>query len=79
MTTAKIYLEHLLREIDEGPFTVSRVCAAAGMNPSMVSRWKKHAIEPRLSTLERLADAHAQLLAEHNITQQAMAVSAQAA
>lgn len=73
MSTAKIYLEHLLSEIEQGPFTVSRVCAAAGMHPSMVSRWKKCDIEPRLSTLERLAEAHAQLLAEKAIAQQVLA------
>ena len=72
MTTARHYLQQLLDEIDAGPFTVARVCAAAGMNPSMVSRWKKYAIEPRLSTLERLEEAHSQLLAEHTIAQAAL-------
>lgn len=75
MTTAKIYLEQLLCEIKEGPFTVSKVCAAAGMHPSMVSRWKKHDIEPRLSTLERLAEAHAQLLADRSVAQAFLANS----
>ena len=72
MSTARAYLANLLKEIEDGPFTVSRVCAAAGMNPSVVSRWKSSHIEPRLSSIERLGDAHERLLAEHRITQQAL-------
>jgi transcriptional regulator with XRE-family HTH domain len=72
MSTARIYLQQLLEEIEAGPFNVSRVCAAAGMHPSMVSRWRKLNIEPRLSTIERLAEAHSALMAERAIAQQAL-------
>lgn len=64
-TTARLMLKNLLAEIEasEG-ITVSRVCVKAGMNPSMMSRWKAKNIEPRLSTIERLQDAFAELKAE---------------
>ncbi len=66
MSTARAYLDNVLQQIDAGPFSVSYVCRAAGMNPSVVSRWKKSDIEPRLSSIERLSDAHDRLLAERN-------------
>lgn len=73
MNTARLYLQQLLDEIQAGPFTVAKVCAYAGMNPSMVSRWKKQShVEPRISSLERLAEAHSAMLAEKAITEQAM-------
>lgn len=72
MSTARLYLEQLLREIDAGPFTVAQVCYAAGVNPSQVSRWKKSAIEPRLSSLERLSEAHSGMLAERKIANAAL-------
>lgn len=74
MSTARIYLQQLLDEIEAGPFNVSKVCAAAGMHPSIVSRWRRSDIEPRLSTLERLAETHSALLAEQSIAQQALRV-----
>ena len=74
MSTARLYLQQLLEEIDRGPFNISKVCTYAGMHPSMVSRWKKLNIEPRLSTLERLAEAHSAMLAERAISKQALAV-----
>jgi transposase-like protein len=64
-TTARQMLKNLLAEIERGPFTVSRVCVKAGMNPSVASRWRAKDIEPRLSTIERLQEAHAQLRAEN--------------
>jgi transcriptional regulator with XRE-family HTH domain len=74
MTTARLYLQKLLDEIAAGPFTVAKVCAQAGMHPSMVSRWKKSGIEPRISTLERLEEAHACMLAEREITHSALRI-----
>lgn len=74
MSTARLYLEQLLREIDAGPFTVAKVCYAAGVNPSQVSRWKKSGIEPRLSSLERLAETHSAMLAERSIANDALRV-----
>jgi hypothetical protein len=65
-TTARVLLKNLLEEIQAGPFSVARVCVKAGMDPSQVSRWKVRDIEPRLSTIERLQEAHAQLKAEAN-------------
>ena len=70
MSTAHSYLNTILSDIDAGPFSVSRVCAEAGMNPSVVSRWKKSGIEPRLSSLERLAEAHGRLLARRQAAEQ---------
>lgn len=67
MSTASAYLKNLLDEIAAGPVNVAKVCYAAGMDPSMVSRWKRGDVEPRLSSLERLAEAHDQLIAEHRI------------
>lgn len=72
MSTARLYLSNVLDQIEAGPFSVSYVAQAAGMNPSVVSRWKKTNIEPRLSSLERLSDAHERLLAEHKIAQAAL-------
>lgn len=66
-TTARQMLKNLLADIEGNPhgITVSRVCVKAGMNPSMMSRWKATDIEPRLSTIERLQDAYGALVAEH--------------
>lgn len=64
-TTARVMLKNLLDEIERGPFTVSRVCVKAGMNPSVASRWRAKDIEPRLSTIERLQEAHSALKAEN--------------
>lgn len=66
-TTARRMLKNLLAEIEANPhgITVSRVCVKAGMNPSMMSRWKATDIEPRLSTIERLQEAFAALMSEH--------------
>jgi len=65
-TTARLMLRNLLADIaaNEDGITVSRVCVKAGMNPSMMSRWKAKNIEPRLSTIERLQDAFNALKAE---------------
>lgn len=72
MTTARLYLQQLIDEINAGPFTVAKVCYHAGINPSVVSRWKKNNIEPRLSSLERLSDAHRAMVAEKQISDQAL-------
>jgi transcriptional regulator with XRE-family HTH domain len=63
MSTATNYLQSLLAEIDAGPVSVAKVCYEAGLDPSVVSRWKRGAVEPRLSSLERLSEAHDKLLA----------------
>lgn len=65
MSTASTYLRTLLAEIAAGPVSVAKVCYEAGLDPSVVSRWKRGGVEPRLSSLERLAEAHDRLLAEH--------------
>ncbi len=67
MSTASAYLQNILAEIEAGPVSVAKVCYAAGLDPSVVSRWKRGSVEPRLSSLERLAEAHDKLLAEHKI------------
>lgn len=72
MNTARTHLENLLAEIAAGPFTVARVCAEAGMSPSVVSRWKTSDIEPRMSSLERLAEAHQRLLTDREISVDAL-------
>lgn len=71
MSTARAYLTSVLEQIEAGPFTVSYVCRAAGMNPSVVSRWKSSDIEPRLSSIERLSDAHDRLQAERKAAEAA--------
>jgi predicted transcriptional regulator len=64
-TTARLMLKNLLADIERTPgVTVSQVCIKAEMNPSMMSRWKAKDIEPRLSTIERLQEALAELKAE---------------
>lgn len=65
-TTARLMLMNLLNEIERGPFTVSRVAVKAGIDPSQISRWRARDIEPRLSSIERLQDAHARLLSEYS-------------
>ena len=71
MSTARAYLDSVLKQIEAGPFSVSYVCRVAGMNPSVVSRWKSSDIEPRLSSIERLSDAHDRLLAERKAAEAA--------
>lgn len=66
-TTTRLLLKNLLEEIDRGPFTVARVCAEAGVDPSQVSRWKATDIEPRLSSVERLQEALASLKAKAHL------------
>lgn len=51
----------LLSEIDAAGVSVRAVCRAAGVDPALVSRWKSGRVEPRMSTLQRLRDALAQV------------------
>jgi transcriptional regulator with XRE-family HTH domain len=71
-TTAIYYLNDVLHEIEEGPFNVCRVCREAGIDPSVVSRWRHGRVEPRMSSIDRLAEAHTRMLAELSITRSAM-------
>jgi hypothetical protein len=65
-TTTKALLLQTLDAIGEGPFSVARVCAEAGIHPSCISRWKSPGctIEPRLSSVERLTETYEAMLAE---------------
>lgn len=67
MTTASFLLGDLLERIDLSPFTVASICRRAGIDPSQVSRWKAGKIEPRVSSLDRLENAFAELLTEHRL------------
>lgn len=50
-------LTQLLDDIAFSGLSVAKVCAAAGIDPSLVSRWKTGRVEPRLSSLEKLRAA----------------------
>lgn len=64
--TTQLYLLQLVEQIESGPFTLSQVAAAAGLPASAISRWRNplSTIEPRLSAVERLAEAHERMLGE---------------
>jgi transcriptional regulator with XRE-family HTH domain len=47
-------LYSLLEEIETAGLSVRQVCLAAGIDPSLVSRWKTGRTEPRISSLARL-------------------------
>jgi transcriptional regulator with XRE-family HTH domain len=54
---ANTLLSVLLRDISAAGFSVSRVCRQAGIDPSLVSRWKSDRVEPRLSSLAKMRSA----------------------
>ena len=62
-----VTLPALLLAIQASGLSVRRVCRAAGVNPSVVSRWKSGKVEPRLSSLRRVAAALARLQAEEGV------------
>jgi len=47
----------LLRDIDKAGVSVASVCDRAGIDPSLISRWKHGRVEPRFSTIQRMMDA----------------------
>lgn len=57
--------EALDAEVKASPFSMARVCKEAGVSPSLVSKWRAHGHEPRLSSLERLQAALNMLLDTH--------------
>ena len=64
--TTKIYLREVAEAIERGPFSITAVAAEAGLHPTVISRWRSelYSIEPRLSAVERLSEAHERMLAE---------------
>jgi transcriptional regulator with XRE-family HTH domain len=56
MDANKILLE-LLNDISQAGYSVTEVCKAAGIDPSLVSRWKGGKVEPRISSIVRLEAA----------------------
>ena len=64
--TTKVFLRQVADAIDAGPFTIAAVAAEAGLHPTVISRWRSdlYDIEPRLSAVEKLAEAHERMLAE---------------
>jgi transcriptional regulator with XRE-family HTH domain len=54
---AQTLLVGLLDDISKAGFSVAEVCKAAGIDPSLVSRWKGGRVEPRLSSLIKLEAA----------------------
>jgi hypothetical protein len=64
--TTKQYLREIADAIEAGPFTLAAVATEAGLHPTVISRWRsdKYFIEPRLSAVEQLAEAHERMLAE---------------
>lgn len=60
------YLHDLESRVELAGFTMARLCRKAGMQQSLVSRWKARAYEPRLSSLRKLEDALTALAAERN-------------
>jgi transcriptional regulator with XRE-family HTH domain len=54
---AQALLIALLDDISKAGFSVAQVCKAAGIDPSLVSRWKAGRVEPRLSSLFKMRAA----------------------
>jgi transcriptional regulator with XRE-family HTH domain len=50
-------LHLLLADIAKTGFSVARVCRSAGIDPSLVSRWKGGRVEPRISSLAKMRAA----------------------
>lgn len=51
------FLQDLETRIHEAGLTMAQVCRKAGLQQSLVSRWKAGVHEPRLSKLRQLEDA----------------------
>jgi predicted transcriptional regulator len=47
----------LLNDISKAGLSVAKVCRAAGVDPSLVSRWKAGKVEPRLSSITKMREA----------------------
>jgi len=54
---AQTLLVVLLDDVSKAGYSVAQVCKAAGIDPSLVSRWKGGRVEPRLSSLIKLEAA----------------------
>lgn len=54
---AQTLLLVLLNDISKAGFSVARVCQAAEIDPSLVSRWKAGRVEPRMSSLSKMRTA----------------------
>lgn len=54
---ANEHLRTLLADIAKAGLSVAKVCASAGIDPSLVSRWKAGRVEPRISSLAKMRAA----------------------
>lgn len=50
-------LQVLLHDIAQAGLSVAKVCHQAGIDPSLVSRWKAGRVEPRISSLFKMRSA----------------------
>ncbi len=66
MNRAQKIIDGLIQRIDDAGFSVSAVCKQAAIDPALVSRWKHGRVEPRLSTVDRMAAALQQLIEERD-------------
>lgn len=57
MKTAFEFLDEIERQAHEWGFTMAELCREAGMQQSLVSRWRSRDYEPRLSSLLKLSQA----------------------
>lgn len=60
---AQSLLVVLLDKISKAGLSVAQVCKGAGIDPSLVSRWKGGRVEPRLSSLVKMDQALQALIA----------------
>jgi len=54
---ANEHLQTLLADIALTGLTEAKVCRFAGIDPSLVSRWKAGRVEPRISSLAKMRAA----------------------
>jgi transcriptional regulator with XRE-family HTH domain len=66
MRDAYAYLQEIELSAKQNGLPMAELCRKAGMQQSLVSRWRSRAYEPRLSSLQKLEDALATLIAERN-------------
>ncbi len=66
MNRAQKIIDGLIQRIEDAGFSVSAVCKKAAIDPALVSRWKHGRVEPRLSTVDRMAAALQQLIEERD-------------
>jgi transcriptional regulator with XRE-family HTH domain len=66
MRDAYAYLQEIELLAKQNGLHMAELCRKAGMQQSLVSRWRSRAYEPRLSSLRKLEDALTALIAERD-------------